>query len=237
MSRKNAGIFSNRLLDFLPQDEKQYTYSAGELVELSVGDVLCEYKDHQKHIYFPKSGMISLAVKVDEEEPCELAMVGAEGMLGATRVLGASEAPLRGVVLLKGSALRLAVADFDRLSVNGTHMQTIVKRYLFLLMTQSNRTAGCTHFHEVSNRLARWLLMAHDRSANADFHITQQLLSDILGVRRSAVSIAASKLQESGVINYSRGDITIIDRKALESASCSCYVAMMKAERRLTQIH
>ena len=234
MSAKRSTSSFNRLLHALPLIEQQRVLESSETVDLETGDILCEYSQSPRHVYFPLSSVISLVVSVDDQALLELAMIGNEGMLGATRVLGISEAPMRGIVQIDGKAIKMTIRDFEELSVNGSPLQTIVMRYLFVLMTQLNRTAGCTHFHEVSGRLARWLLMAHDRSPGNNFYLTQQFLSEILGVQRSAVSIAASGLQNTGLINYSRGVITIFNRKGLEAASCSCYATIMKDQRRFS---
>jgi len=232
MSAKRATSPFNRLIHALPPDEQHLILEHCEAVVLEPGDVLCEYGKNPNYVYFPTSGLISLVVNIDDEAPLEVAMIGSEGVLGAHRVLGVSEAPIRGIVQIKGNALRMALRTFEELSSNGGQLQSVCKRFLFVLMTQLSRTAGCTHFHEVSGRLARWLLMAHDRSPGNNIYLTQQFLSEILGVQRSAVSIAASALQERGLIDYSRGDITLLDRKGLEAASCSCYAAIMKDQRR-----
>jgi CRP-like cAMP-binding protein len=223
---------TNRLLDALPDKEKKLLLKNSETVDLVLGDILCEPSQSPKYVYFPTTGLISLVVSVDDEAPLELAMIGNEGMLGATKILGVSDAPMRGVVQGKGRAIRILSATFDELSQSGTQFQAIIKRYLFVLMTQLSRTAGCTHYHEVSSRLARWLLMAHDRSPADKFYLTQQFLSELLGVQRSAVSIAASTLQLKELISYSRGNISILNRFGLEAASCSCYAAIMEDQRR-----
>lgn len=232
MSAKRPTSPSNRLIHALPPDEQHLILENSDTVVLEPGEVLCEYGRAPGYVYFPLNGLISLVVSIDDEAPLEVAMIGHEGVLGATKVLGVSEAPVRGIVQIKGSALRVSVRTFEDLARNGTQLQSVVKRYLFVLMTQLNRTAGCSHFHEVSGRLARWLLMAHDRSPGNNIYLTQQFLSEILGVQRSAVSIAASALQARGLIDYSRGDITVLNRKGLEAASCSCYAAIMKDQRR-----
>ncbi|MDO9518794.1 MAG: Crp/Fnr family transcriptional regulator [Pseudohongiella sp.] len=223
---------ANRLLDALPDDEKQLLLTHTETINLGLGEILFERGKSAKYVYFPTSGLISLVVDVDEQPPMELAMIGNEGMLGATKILGVSDAPAHGVVQLKGTALRMLSTTFDELSRDGTLFQAIVKRYLYVLMTQLSRTAGCTHYHEVSSRLARWLLMAHDRSDTDKFFLTQQFLSKMLGVQRSAVSIAASALQQKELISYSRGDISILNRRGLEEASCSCYASIAEDQRR-----
>lgn len=219
---------NNRLLDALPPDEKKKLLAKSEAVDLTFSDVLCEQNQNPRHIYFPVTGIISLVVGVGDEAAFELTMIGNEGMLGATKVLGVSEAPLRGIVQAEGKAIRIAADAFEELSEDGSQLQAIIKRYLYVLMTQLNRTAGCTHFHAVNSRLARWLLMAHDRTAGDRFYLTQQFLSEMLGVQRSAVSIAASLLQNKELISYSRGEINILDRRGLEAESCSCYGALIK---------
>ncbi|MDP2125760.1 MAG: Crp/Fnr family transcriptional regulator [Pseudohongiella sp.] len=223
---------TNRLLDALPDDEKQLLLTHTEAIDLGLGEILCERAKSPKYVYFPTSGLISLVVDVDEQPPMELAIIGNEGMLGATRILGVSDAPVRGMVQVKGYALRMLSTTFDELSMDGTQFQAIVKRYLFVLLTQLSRTAGCTHYHDVSSRLARWLLMAHDRSDSDNFFLTQQFMSEMLGVQRSAVSIAASALQQKELISYSRGDISILNRRGLEEASCSCYASIAEDQRR-----
>ena len=232
MSPKRTSSAFNRLLNALPPHEQKLVNENCEAVVLEPGDVLCEYGKNPLYVYFPTSGLISLVVTIDEEAPLEVAVIGSEGVLGATQVLGVSEASIQGIVQIKGTAQRMTQRTFAELAVDDTHLQSVCKRFLFVLMTQLSRTAGCTHFHEVSGRLARWLLMAHDRSAGNNIYLTQQFLSEILGVQRSAVSIAASALQARGLIDYSRGAITLLDRKGLEAASCSCYAAIMKDQRR-----
>lgn len=222
---------TNMLLDALPYDEKKLVLARCETINLVSGEVLCEQNQNPRHVYFPLTGIISLVIGVGEEAAVELTMIGNEGMLGATKILGVSEAPLRGIVQADGKALRMTADAFEELSKNGSQLQAVIKRYVFVLMTQLNRTAGCTHFHAVSSRLARWLLMAHDRTAGDGFYLTQQFLSEMLGVQRSAVSIAAGVLQENRLISYSRGDIKILDRHGLEAASCSCYAAIVEDQR------
>lgn len=234
MPTKRSNSLHNRLLHSLPPLERQQVFENSETVDLQIGDILCEYNQIPRHVYFPVTGLISLVVSIDDEAPLELAMIGNEGMVGATKILGVGEAPMRGVVRIKGKAIMMSISAFSELAVQGTQLHSIVKRYLFVLMTQLNRKGGCLHFHEVSGRLADWLLLAHDRSAGYNFRLTQQVLSEILGVQRSAVSIAASALQGLGLIHYSRGDITILNRKGLEAASCSCHAAIMKDQRRFS---
>lgn len=222
----------NRLLRSLPIDERKLFENNSTMVELRAGEILCEPGKRPPYIYFPTSGLISLVVNVDDEAPYALAMIGHEGMLGAASILGVSEAPAKGVVQVDGQSVRMATATFEDLTKDDSKLQMIVKRYLYVLMMQLNRTAACARFHGANPRLARWLLMTHDRSKGDSFFLTQQFLSEILGVQRAAISIAASTLQTSKLINYVRGQITILDRKGLEAAACNCYAATSKDQKR-----
>lgn len=143
-------------------------------------------------------------------------------MLGATLVLGVNATPMRAVVQGAGTALRMAVADARR-ELHRSEMLHIIGRYLYLLISQLARSSACTRFHEIEPRLARWLLMTHDRAHADHFHLTHEFLADMLGVRRSGVSMAAGKLQRKKLIGYHRGAINVLDRKGLEAAACTCY--------------
>lgn len=213
----------NHLLKNLPAKEKALVQERCISIELTFGTVVSERKQSYRYAYFPVTGFISAVACVDDHVPLELGIIGYEGMLGATLILGVDEAPLRGVVQGSGSALRMEASILRDLLPECPVLHATLKRYLYVLMTQLNQAAGCTHFHEVSERLARWLLMSHDRARADHFYLTHQFLADMLGVQRSAVSIAAGNLQRKNLIHYSRGDINIIDRKGLEAASCGCY--------------
>lgn len=234
MAGKNLVTTVNRLLRSLSFDEQNKVENNSTIIELRAGDILCESNKSPTYIYFPLSGLISLVVKVDDEAPYALAMIGGEGMLGATAILGITEAPVKGIVQVDGHAVRMTTGNFDKLTKNDSQLQAIVKRYLYSLIMQLNKTAGCSRFHNVSHRLARWLLMTHDRSKGNSFFLTQQFLSEILGVQRSTISIAASTLQTKLFINYARGQITILDRKGLEAIACSCYAATVKDQKQFT---
>jgi CRP-like cAMP-binding protein len=148
-------------------------------------------------------------------------------MLGATLALGVGEALRRGVVQGEGSALRMSVAQLQRALRDSPALRRMIHRYLYVQIAQLLRTNVCTHYHEIRPRLARWLLMTHDR-ANADhFHVTHELLASMLGVRRSGVTVAAGDLQHCQLIQYSRGNVSILDRAGLEASACDCYEAML----------
>lgn len=225
MSVESPGRVVNRLLECMPRKERQRMLARGEPVDLSFGTILCEPDQRYRHVYFPLTGFISVVAKVGGHQPLEMGMIGNEGMLGVTLVLGIGVAPLRGVVQGSGSALRMTVAQLRRGLRDSPSLLRVLNRYLYVLMAQLSQTTICTRFHEVEARLARWLLMTHDRAHAGHFHLTHEFLADMLGVRRSAVTIAAGALRERKLISYVRGEIRVLSRQGLEAASCECYRA------------
>jgi CRP-like cAMP-binding protein len=218
-------IFS-RLIEGLPSKQRKQLLNGCEPVDLVFGHVLHEANQPIRHVYFPLSGFISLVTTLDGHQPLEMGLIGNEGVLGATLALGVSQAPMRAVVQGSGSALRISSQLFRQQLLKSPALLLTLKRYLYVVMAQLSQSAACTHFHEIEPRLARWLLMTHDRAHADHFHLTHEFLADMLGVRRSGVSIAAALLQARGLISYSRGEINILDRAGLELAACECYVAM-----------
>lgn len=223
----------NHLIAGLPRKDRVRLLQHCEPVDLVFGAILCEPDDSFEHVYFPLRGFISLVAAVDGHPPLEMGLIGNEGMLGATLLLGVSTVPLRAVVQGSGSAWRLTAAAFRRELRESPALLRALNRYLYVLMAQLSQTAACTRFHEVAARLARWLLMTHDRAHADHFHLTHQFLADMLGVRRSGISIAAAVLQRRNLIRYTRGEISILNRAGLEAASCECYAAVIKDYRRL----
>lgn len=215
----------NSLLAGLPRRDWRRLVGHCEPVNLVFGEILCDSGDRFEHVHFPLSGFISLVATLDAQQPLEMGLIGSEGMLGTTLILGVDTAPMRAVVQGSGNALRMSRADFRRELEASTALRERLARYLYVLMSQLAKSAACTHFHETAPRLARWLLMTHDRAHANHFHLTHVFLADMLGVRRSSVSVAAAEMQRGELIAYSRGEITILDRAALERAACSCYTA------------
>ena len=218
----------NGLMEGLPRRDRKRILDRCEQVELVFGTILCEADQPYRHIYFPLSGFVSLVATVEGHPPLEMGLIGNEGMLGATLVLGLDTIPLRGVVQGSGTALRMTTRQLRRELSDSPALQRILNRYLYVLMAQLSQTTVCTRFHEVEARLARWLLMTHDRAHADHFHLTHEFLADMLGVQRSAITIAAGALQKRKLISYSRGEINILSRRELEAASCECYDAVIK---------
>lgn len=216
----------NRLIGNLPRQERNRLVERCQNVDLVFGAVLCEPDQPFEHVYFPLSGFISLVVKLGDHQPLELALIGNEGVLGATLALGVRDAPISAVVQGPGTALRMTAAQLRRELRESPGLLLTLNRYLYVSMTQLSQSAACTAFHEVEPRLARWLLMSHDRAHADHFHLTHEFLADMLGVRRSGITIAAGVLQRRKLIRYSRGEISVLDRKGLEAASCECYEAL-----------
>lgn len=222
---KSSEPVANRLIERLPRKERRGLLTGGTLMDLAVGDILCEPDQPYRHAYFPLTGFVSLVSRVRDHQPLEIGKIGNEGMLGATLVLGIGNAPLSGIVQGAGTALRISALTLRRMLRDSPGLVRALNRYLYVSMAQLSQTTACTRFHEVEARLVRWLLMTHDRVQTDKFHVTHQSLADMLGVRRSAVTIAAGSLQRKGLVRYARGNITVLSRRGLETASCECYAA------------
>ena len=213
----------NHLIELLPVADRSRLLALCEPVELVLSEVLCEPGKPTRHVYFPTQGYISLVALVDGSPGVEVGMVGREGMLGAQLVLGVATVPLHALVQGQGTALRIATAPFKRELARSAALRRGLNRYLYVLMAQQASSAACLRFHLIGQRLARWLLMSQDRAHSDSFHLTHEFLAYMLGMRRVGITAAASALQRNGLIEYHRGEITVLDRSGLEAAACSCY--------------
>lgn len=219
----------NRLLAMLPQNEFKRLLPKLKTVSLVFGETLYEPGDVIKYVYFPNDSIISLISEQSETSWLEVGMVGNEGMAGLAVFMGVNLSPTRAVVQGSGTAMRLSSAAVRTEANRLGSLHHLLHRYSHSLLTQVSQSSACNRFHMVDARLARWLLMTNDRLAAKEFPLTQEFLSNMLGVRREGVSKAAGALQAGKLIRYSRGVITILNRRGLEAKSCKCY-SIIKAE-------
>ena len=219
----------NHLLDALPKPDFDRLAPHLELIPMRLGDVLYESGDKLHHVYFPTTSIISLLYVMADGASAEIAVVGNEGILGISLFMGGETTPSRAIVQSAGHAFRLKAellkTEFGRF---GPTMHLLL-RYTQALLTQMAQTAVCNRHHSVDQQLCRWLLLSLDRLPSNELTMTQELIANMLGVRREGVTEAAGKLQEAGLIRYSRGKISVLDRPGLEARSCECY-RVVKAE-------
>jgi CRP-like cAMP-binding protein len=214
---------NNWVLASIPARRCERLRSQLEPVALKFGQVLYEPGGTIRYVYFPVDCLISLLTAVDRGRTLEVGMVGNEGMAGMPFILGMGVSGVRALVQGGGGALRIASGPFRVEFARNPALQQALYRYTYALMAQISQTAACNRFHSAQARLARWLLMTRDRVDTDEFPLTHEFLAHMLGVRREGVTEAASALKRRGLIDYSRGEIHILDRKRLQGASCSCY--------------
>ena len=221
--RVNEVPVANSLLAALPQRVYRRLITGFEPVTLTFGQVLYEADKPIRHVYFPSDSLVSLLTVVKGHMPTEIGLVGREGMLGIPLALGMSDSSMLALVQGTGTALRMTAARFR--SEHGRHgpLQKELGRYIHERIVQITQTAACNRFHQVEARLARWLLMTRDRMGADRLHLTQEVLANMLGVLRVAVTNAASALQRRKLISYDRGEIDVLDAKGIEEAACACY--------------
>jgi CRP-like cAMP-binding protein len=215
--------FVNHLLADLPNKEFETLTIKCELIKLIYGEVLTNRDDPIEHVYFPIDSIISLVAPIEESRGMEVTMIGNEGMLGITLMLGVNNAPFSSLVQKAGSAIRIAAPPFLTILEHSPVLKENLNRYLCVSFSQLVQAAICNRFHFVEERLARLLLMIRDRAHSQSFYITQDLLAHMLGVRRVGVTKAALALQHKNLIGYSRGYVVIHDIEGLENEACACY--------------
>lgn len=231
MSRSaiNGDLTCNQILAALPPEAIASLQPKLETVSLVFKQVIYEPQEPITHVYFLRSGLISLLTILANKTVAEVSVVGNEGMLGLPVFLGVSTTPFRAIVQIPGEAMRMRADDFKQAVNQISSLSDWIHRYIYSLLIQIAQSSACNSHHTVGQRCCRWLLTMHDRAKSDRFSITQEFLSHMLGVRRASVTEVAGKLQKAGLIAYSRGQITICDRQGLEAASCECY-ALIKAE-------
>lgn len=223
----------NHILEALPQPERDRLFPHLKLVKLPLGKVLYESGDTLRHIYFPTNAIVSLLYVLRDGESAEIAVVGNDGAIGVALFMGGETTTNRAIVQSAGSAYQLTGARLKKEFERHGEMLHILLRYTQALITQMSQTAVCNRHHSVEQQLCRWLLLSLDRLPSAQLDMTQELIANMLGVRREGVTGAASKLQKLGIIAYHRGKITVLDRQRLEERCCECYAVVKEETDRL----
>lgn len=233
MSRRPPEPDGNRLLAMLPTDEYERLLPHLESVSLALGEVIYESGGRQSYIYFPTTAIISLLYLMENGSSAEMGVAGNDGLVGIALFMGGDTVPNRAVVQSAGDALRMKTKVLQEEFARGGTFQRLLLRYTQALMTQMSQTAVCNRLHTVEQQLCRWLLLSRDRLNTDELVMTQELIANMLGVRREGVTHAAQRLQETGLISYARGRIKIRDRRGLEAAVCECYGVVRDEYNRL----
>jgi len=215
---------ANRLLAALPAKEYARMLPKLEEIPLTYAQIICESGDASRHVYFPNSGIVCLLCGSGERSLLEIGIIGSEGFVGLPVFHGVKASNYRTIVQGAGAAWKMKTTDFLAECRKGGALPRLLNRYTYSLLTEISQLLICNRFHSAQTRLARWLLMTGDRMMADEFQITQEFLSDMLGVRREAVCKSAAILQQNNLISYRRGSILILNRAGLEAAACRCYL-------------
>jgi CRP-like cAMP-binding protein len=223
----------NHLLAALPHEEYLPLKEKFEAVSLELGEVIYESGDKLSHLYFPTTSIISMLYIMENGGTAEIGIAGNNGLVGYALFMGGDTTTSRAIVQIAGNAVRLKSADAKKAFAEGGRFQELLLRYTQSLITQISQTAVCNRLHSLEQQLCRWLLINHDQLISNELIMTQELIANMLGVRREGVSVAATHLQSRGVIKYVRGTISILDREKLEAEACECYQVVMDEYDRL----
>lgn len=226
----------NQLLAALPPEIRHELEPLLEYVDLALGEVVYESGATQQHVYFPTDCIVSLLYMLENGQSAEIAVVGYEGMVGVSLLMGSVSTPNRAVVQSAGHGYRLKAHDLHRMVSKRGPMLHLLLRFTQAQITQMSQTAVCNRHHSLEQQLCRWLLLSLDRLSGNELHMTQELISNMLGVRREGVTEAAGKLQRLDLIRYSRGLITVLDRPGLEKHVCECYGVVKRETDRLLPV-
>ena len=233
---KNNYLVKNRLLAALSPDAFEQLGPKLERFELVYDTDIYRAGDVIENVYFPESGIVSLLAVVGTDSTLEVGIVGDEGMVGIAAFLGEPNTDYRAVVQGAGFAMKMTVADFIDESNKSPEFQTVLKRFTYSLMRQISQSAACNRYHPIEGRLARWLMMTRDRMKSDEFFITQEFLSNMVGVRREAVNKAVRELQTGGLIKSTRGKLSVLKPKELESLACDCYAIIARQDHSSTRL-
>jgi len=223
----------NHLLDALPAADYARLLPHLELIPMPLGWAVYEAGGQMRYLYFPTTSIVSLLYVLENGASAEIAITGNEGLVGISLFMGGESTPSRAVVQSKGNGYRLRASVLKTEFALGGHLQYLALRYTQALITQMAQTAVCNRHHTLDQQLCRWLLLSLDRLPGNELLMTQELISNMLGVRREGVTAAAGKLQADGLVKYSRGHIVVLDRPKLEKRVCECYAVVKKEFDRL----
>jgi CRP-like cAMP-binding protein len=213
----------NRLLAALSRDEYDRLVPQLRPVSFDLGEVIYEFGGHLDYVFFPTTSIVSLLYTMENGASAEMGLTGNDGVVGIALFMGGGTMPNRAVVQGGGGALKMKAKVLQDEFARGGKFQHLLLRYTQALLTQISQTAVCNRLHSVEQQLCRWLLLSHDRVKGDELIMTQELIADMLGVRREGVTVAAGRLHDAGAIGYVRGHITILDRQKLEDTVCECY--------------
>ena len=229
----SGAALQNHLLGLLPRDEYLHIKDKLEPVSLRLGQVIYEFDDRLTHVYYPTTAIVSFLFVMENGSTAEIGLAGNNGLVGVVLFMGGDSSVARVLVQIAGDAVRMEAGEAKKHFARGGAFQSVMLRYAQSLLCQISQTAVCNRLHTIEQQLCRWLLLNHDQVPDDRLTMTHELIANMLGVRREGVSVAAARLQADGIIKYSRGTITILDRKRLEDAACECYRVVMHEYERL----